>query len=1110
MLSSEVIGRFNALLAEMDQDGSLESGLRLAKMFMELVTPVAAAIDLDEVQDSEVLDVIGLGNSKMDTWFAQHPYLGGHYTAFKFFDDASKIVEAKFYQLNQRVSKRLIAGAVHLTPNWEDDSSLTRNGDWRVGIDFFLTQDGRALLVVLSLQGNLRVVELSERLTSTQVGILTKVSGAGDLSTHDAVHTKLWDAFAIREVNKAFYQGVAAFFDELRERLIQDKRSEEDAKLFASRLIGRLLFVWFLRRKGLIANGPAYFDTAERTATKYYDEVLKQLFFEVLNTPVKERGFIKDIDTPYLNGGLFEYYSNDWPGETVKFPEGYFMRLYEHFGRFNFTTDESSPDYEQVAIDPEMLGRVFESLLATQRTETGESARKANGTFYTPREVVAYMCKEALRQYLYTALGNEGWNSGVDKLLDAPDAYVAKQHSNFKRDLWGKENARVVVSKILAAIDDLKILDPACGSGAFPLGMVQLLTRTLERLDARFDPYKKKLGIIKNSIYGVDIEPMAIEIAKLRTWLALVVDESDLKNIDPLPNLDFKFVCANSLLSLAAEHEGFGFGVDSKLDGKLADIRSAYFETASPAKKAKLKEAYYKLTQASFTSEIDLRTRQLNSFDPFRFADAAQFFDPQQMFGIDSFDIVVGNPPYIGEKGNKEVFRRLAGSSIHDRFYQGRADMLHYFFHLGIDVLRQGGVLVFITTNYYPTATFGSNLRKDMASRTKILALINFNELKVFESALGQHNMITVLQKNTKNSDYSCHQVVADARGAIDQKQLNEILAANSTLALNGDVAVAQLFDGETNYIRFISASSSITSVLQKVADRGRPLGKIPAVSINQGIVTGIDRLTPRWKAKFPSVTAPINAPVYVFPRGAETFDHLKPWFKSSDICRYVTAEQPTWELLYLGRGIKPASAEIAHLKPFRPILEARREFQPGRHNALPWYELHWPREQRIFEGPKVVCAYRTPDNAFAYNDKAFYAGADLTLITTDVSAGIDLFFLLGLLNSSLIYTWFYNRGKRKGDMLELKAVPVSEVPIARNPQLEKSIAAVAKKIRTDLSEDPEADTGKLEAELDEQVYELYGVDPAEKEAVRNFVKSKASARKMTPNIDEEDAADEA
>jgi hypothetical protein len=357
MHSSDVIERFNELLAEMDQGGSLDAGLRLAKLFMTLVTPAATQIDLDEIQDSKVLDVLGLGNSKMDSWFVPHPYLGGHYTAFQLFDDASKLVEAKFYQLSQRVSKQLIAGAVHLTPNWEDSSLLTQDGDWRVGIDFFLTQDARALLVVLSLEGNLRVVELSERLTSTQAGILTKVSGAGDLITHEAVHGCLWDAFEIREVNKEFYRGVAAFFDELREKLIKDMRPEEDAKLFASRLIGRLLFVWFLRRKGLIADIPAYFDATGRTATKYYDDVLKTLFFNTLNTPVKERVAVKDVQTPYLNGGLFEYQVNDWPGDIVEFPQGFFTRLYDHFDRFNFTTDESSPDYEQVAIDPEMLGR---------------------------------------------------------------------------------------------------------------------------------------------------------------------------------------------------------------------------------------------------------------------------------------------------------------------------------------------------------------------------------------------------------------------------------------------------------------------------------------------------------------------------------------------------------------------------------------------------------------------------------------------------------------------------------------------------------------------------------------------------------------------------------
>lgn len=1101
MHNSDVIARFNELLAEMDQGGTLDAGLRLAKLFMSLVTPAAADIDLDEIQDSMVLDVLGLGNSKMDNWFVPHPYLGGHYAAFQLFDDASRLVEAKFYQLGQRVSKQLIAGAVHLTPNWEDSSLLTQNGDWRVGIDFFLTRDARALLVVLSFEGNLRVVELSERLTSTQAGILAKVSGAGDLPTHDAVHRTLWDSLEIREVNREFYQGVAAFFDELREKLIEDERPEEDAKLFSSRLIGRLLFVWFLRRKGLIADGPAYFDVDGRAATKYYDEVLKKLFFNTLNTPVKDRLSMADVDTPYLNGGLFEYHTNDWPDQLIGFPEAFFARLYEHFDRFNFTTDESSPDYEQVAIDPEMLGLVFESLLATQRTETGESARKAKGTFYTPREVVAYMCKEALRQYLYTTLDNESWNSGVDRLLDSSDAYVAQQHSNFKRDLWGKDNVKIVVPKILAAIDDVKILDPACGSGAFPLGMVQLLTRTLERLDTRFDPYKTKLGIIKNSIYGVDIEPMAVEIAKLRTWLALAVDEADLKTVDPLPNLDFKFVCANSLMSLAVEHEGFEFGVDPNLDEKLADIRASFFETFSPSKKARLKAEYYKLTQPSFASDVDLRTRQLSSFDPFKFSQPAEFFHPTQTFGINEFNIVVGNPPYIGEKGNKAAFHALTGSSIFERFYQGRADMLHYFFHLGIDVLGDRGVLVFITTNYYPTATFGSRLRNDMALRTKLLQLINFNELKVFESALGQHNLITVLQKSSDNHDYKCHQVVANAVGAIDQKQLNEILASNSTLASNGEVAVAELFDGDAKYIRFVSDVDAIESALGKISGAGESLGNIAAVYINQGIITGIDRLTRSWKAKFPTVTAPVNAPVFVFPHGEQSFEHLKPWFKSSAVHQYVTDDEPLGDVLYIERGSKPTAAETDYLNQFKTILESRSEFV---NKGRPWQELHRAREKRIFEGPKLVCSYRTYNNTFAYNETRFYAGADLTLITADVSAKIDLFYLLGLLNSSLMYTWFYHRGKRKGDMLELKAVPVSEVPIARSEQLEKEIAVVARAAHSQLTKNPQANINELNDELDELVYELYELDDLEKQAVRDFAKSKSSIRKMSSAADTE------
>lgn len=1103
MHSSDVIDQVNDLLTEMDQKGSLDAGLRLAKLFMELITPAASEIDLDEIQDSSILDVLGLGNSKMDTWFAPHPYLGGHFTAFELFDDPSKLVEAKFYQLSQRVSKRLVAGAVHLTPNWEDDSLLTQNGDWRVGIDYFLTQDARALLVVLSLEGNLRVVELSERLTSTQAGILAKVSGAGDLPTHKAVHSTLWDAFAIREVNREFYQGVATFFNELRDKLIDDKRAEEDAKLFASRLIGRLLFVWFLRRKGLIADGPAYFDASGTTATKYYEDVLKQLFFGTLNTPVKERKSVKDVNTPYLNGGLFEYHPNDWPGETVKFPDGYFERLYEHFDRFNFTTDESSPDYEQVAIDPEMLGRVFESLLATQRTETGESARKAKGTFYTPREVVAYMCTEALRQYLYTALDNEAWNPGVDKLLDSSDAYVAQQHSNFKRDLWGKENVKVVVPKILAAIDDLRILDPACGSGAFPLGMVHLLTRSLERLDPRFDPYKTKLGIIKNSIYGVDIEPMAIEIAKLRTWLSLAVDEADLKSVDPLPNLDFKFVCANSLMSLAAEHEGFELGVDPKLDEKLSDIRASYFETSSPVKKAKLKDEYYQLTHPSFASDVDLRTRQLNSFDPFKFWGPAQFFDPKQMFGIESFDIVVGNPPYIGEDGNKAVFDSIKGSSLRDRFYLGKMDFFYFFIHLGIDLLSEDGVLVFITTNYYPTANGALKLRRDLAERTRLLKLVNFNELTVFDSARGQHDMITILRKTEDNNDYSCEQIVVTDSSDVDPTQLSKLLHSESELAISGPSHVDDLFDGEKKYIRFVTGTD-VGSVLDKVSRSGDRLGSL--VEINQGVAPNPKVLTASAKRKYPSLPQAVGSPVFVFPAGDSGFPHAKPLFSNSNIKRFVAATDASQELLYLGRGSKPTKAELNHLEPFKKVLTARREFDSSKTNRpLPWYQLHWPRDEGIFLGPKIVAPYRAYSNSFAFTDGEWYGLTDVYFLTTADDDRDRLFTLLGILNSDLLYTWLYFRGKRKGELLELFQTSLAEIPIARDAALESKVASRARDVFNALSNDPTTSTTKIETEINELVYELYGLDSLEIEAVRAFAGSHAAIRRMATSVDAED-----
>lgn len=736
--------------------------------------------------------------------------------------------------------------------------------------------------------------------------------------------------------------------------------------------------------------------------------------------------------------------------------------------------------------------------MASQLTETGESARKAKGAFYTPREVVSHMCKETLRQYLYSKIDNPAFNVGIDKLLDATDAEVSKAHSNFIRDLWGRDNLKIVAPKILTAIDSLRVIDPACGSGAFPLGMVQLLTKVLERLDSRFDSYKTKQKIIRNSIYGVDIEPMAVEIAKLRTWLSLIVEQSDITKIEPLPNLDFKYVCANSLLTLEKEHSGLDFGIDKDLKVKLESIRDEYFETNATDKKTKLKQKYYQLTKPSFVSEFDLRTRQLTSFDPFKFSGPADFFEPEHMFGVKDFDIVIGNPPYIGEKGNKELFRSLMGSDIFKDFYQGRADLFHYFFHLGINLLASDGLLAYITTNYYPTATLGSKLRRDIKARTEIVELINFQEVKIFESALGQHNLITILRRKNVSRDYNCNQTVVTAKGLLSQQELFDILRGKSDVAIYGKLNVDEIFDGDLDYIRFFS-QDDFSKIFDKMKSGNVTLHSL--VDINQGVISGIDKFTKGWKEKFPNIVAEIGDPVYVFTDKRDHFPHLRPWIKNSEITKYLINSAPKARILWFGRGYpKPNAQEVAHLGTFREILESRREFVNGKR---PWHELHWAREEAIFINAKLVVSYRTYDNKFAFHQGELFGGADLTFITEKAEHGIDLKFALGVLNSDLIYTWLYFRGKRKGEMLELKQVPVSEVPIARNASLEKEISAEVDEIIKKLRLNPKADISLHENKINELVYTLYKLNDSEIMEVLKFVNSKRVIRmgevKMSP-----------
>jgi hypothetical protein len=518
--------------------------------------------------------------------------------------------------------------------------------------------------------------------------------------------------------------------------------NSRQATQFANRLIGRIVFCWFVRKKGFISNDLGYFDSKSfLNDTDYYREKLETLFFRVLNCPAEDRT-VDDVITPFLNGGLFEERPEDFVNDPqLTFPSNYFDDL-----------------YQQVAIDPEMLGRIFENLLAEIVEETGEQARRAKGAFYTPREIVDAMCKEALLGYLRNSVPHDAnRDQRLSQLIEGSEHEFQDQDHNWRRD-W-----KPYKDKILEALDALKFIDPACGSGAFPMGMLQLLLKVYERLEPRFDSYKSKLQIIEKNLFGVDIEPMAVEISRLRAWLSLVVDVGvDSKTVTPLPNLDFKFVAANSLIPLDS-FDSLAFGEDPELSSKLQIIRDKYFSTQNFQKKAKLKSDYAKLIkeEESLFGE-STRTAQLKTYRPFDTGSTSAFFDSDQMFGVGKFDIVIANPPYVSAL----VAKRSTPASIREAYKDiyvsanGAYDLYILFFELGMNLLNSKGTLVYITPRKYLSALYAESFRSRMGV-SRLTGVIDFSDDRVFDSA-GVSTMISIFQ-STPSANSINVQIFSDA-----------------------------------------------------------------------------------------------------------------------------------------------------------------------------------------------------------------------------------------------------------------------------------------------------------------------------------------------------------
>ena len=881
--------------------------------------------------------------------------------------------------------------------------------------------------------------------------------------------------------------------------------NEKRIRDYIKKMMGRITFLHFLQRKGWLNGDLNYMQNMfeqSRHKENYLDAVLEPLFFGILNTKPSQResvfeqlGWDKSLlnewaEIPYLNGGLFERDAEDEPDSV--FPAEYFARLFQFFSEYNFTIDENDPNDAEVGVDPEMLGKIFENLLEDN---------KDKGAFYTPKEIVRYMCQESLIAYLET-----NTSIATDKIRQ----FVLSPEE-------GAENIpEMKRPKLVKALEDVKICDPAIGSGAFPMGLLNELLRCREALSGEhYDRAEIKKSIIQNSIYGVDIEKGAVDIARLRFWLSIVVDEE--KPL-PLPNLDYKIMQGNSLIEsfmgmdlseLTYERQskrdsGAGSLFDdekNRLQKVVSDLLREYYSCSDHDSKIRLQQRITdtinaQLEAQSYDPEILQQLRKIN------LSENNQFFLWHTWFsdvfnredGKKGFDIVIGNPPYIGEKGHKEIFQPVK-SDIHlAQYYLGKMDYFYFFFHLAFNMLSPNGVATFITTNYYPTALGARKLRADIKDRMNIRTLFNLGELRLFENAPGQHNMISSFSKG--KNDCKCQVIDVHKKGALNPLMFTSIISRKDEDTAYADVSQEDLYDGEENYIRLQNSSGDnpLSSLLDKIQLGNNTLGNI--AEVNAGIMGGCDSITNHNMKYADADYIQCNDirkddGVFVLDcsyfRDSDTiqlvqnYPFYKDFYKNSDISRYCTNEATTKRLIFSSSDTPLSEQEIIKscLSIYQPILTKIREINNEKTEY--WHQLRrGTAHPHIFMCTKIVCPQRSKTNTFGYNECDWFASADVYYITNP-NKDYHIKYILGLLNSKLYYVWLYHKGKRKGETLELYQKPLSEIPIKKtSSDIQNSIVKIVDEIIALKKTNPNHDTSSLERQIDMIVYDLYGLTDAE------------------------------
>jgi adenine-specific DNA-methyltransferase len=990
-------------------------------------------------------------------------------------------------------------------------------------------------------------------------------------------------------LNKQFYREITDwYFWAVRHKGVEyprdlDSTYEKQRSIFFIRLLTRLIFCWFLQEKDLIPRNIFRWnwlesilkDTKPASGT-YYQAILQNLFFATLNREQEKRAFRGKATTgrydgnrgvynlyryenlisnkeellalfskvPFINGGLFDCLDrvykkaeqeptqridgfSDNSRESVTVPNQLFFGdatadLHEDYNdknkadvkvhglidilsRYKFTVEENTPLEEEIALDPELLGKVFENLLASYNEDTKATARAKIGAFYTPREVVQYMVDEALVAYFDPSL-----EPALRELLS---------------DNPGNPLTDSQTQSIIDAIEKIRVLDPACGSGAFPMGVLHRLVHLLGKLDpnnrrwkeqqkaralrdlARAEPmedaeirepsrskatarlkdidhsfdqdhheldFARKLYLIEHSIFGVDIEPIACQITKLRFFIALLVDQKVKAGagnfgVRPLPNLETRIVAADSLTPIEKKQMFLETDQIKSLREKLGRVRHEHFNARTPEDKQRYRELDAALrdevAEALERQHLDNQTaRRLSDWDPYDQNTNAPFFDPKWMFSLDpddfpGFDVVLGNPPYVRQEKIKEQKPEL---KKHYECYTGTADLYVFFYERSINLLRQGGVFTFITSNKWLRSAYGAKLRGWLKRTTTVIRLIDFGDAEIFKAIA--YPCIVITTKGPSPLDSGFEALTWKPEWSLSE--ISKHSRDDSFTMIQTDLA-PDAWRVET---------PSQLRLLERIKRAGQPLGKFVGDRIYYGIKTGFND----------AFVVPREIRDQLIGEHHSSAELIKPFLRGRDIKRWRVEFEEQY-LLFTRRGIQidnyPAIKN--HLKGFKGELEP----MPADWNAesigawngrksgtYKWFEIqdniaYWPE----FEQPKIIVPAITNTSNYAPDTNGFFSNDKTSIVIPE-----SVPFTLAILNSQV--SWYCTQqtfATKQGGFFELKPMYFSQLTIPRTTsQQHEEVLRISEyliHLYTDtVTRSPHPGAAFLERLMNGLVYELF------------------------------------